>query len=582
MATTEVSPSQATRKIKVLHDLKCPMRDGIELASDLYMPAEGGPFPTLLFRTPYDKYDSPSVISESVAWAQKGYAMVNQDVRGRYDSPGEWYPFIHEVEDGHDAVEWAGKQPWSTGKVGTVGRSYTGLTQWQAAQGGSSHLIAAVPGVAYSNAYHHWVYTGGAFQLAFGLKWCLVTSTHTMQWQYLWLPEEINLATLNWHLPLITMDEQAGRTVGHWKDWINNPTYDDYWHSINPVDEHYPEIDMAAYNTAGWYDVFLPGALSNFMGMTKEGKTERARNSQRLVVGPWIHHRGMRGTLRKTGDIDFSANALMDLTAAETRWFDYWLKGIDNGIMDEPRVKVFVMGANRWREADDWPIPGTEYTPYYFHSDGNANSLFGDGLLNAAPPDAEAPDRYVYDPQHPVMTIGGSVCCAEGTVPVDMGPRDQRPAEYRSDVLLYTTPPLDRDVEVTGPVKAVLYAASSARDTDFTAKLVDVFPNGYAMNLCHGIIRARYRDSWEEPTLLEPEKIYEYTIDLWATGNCFLKGHQIRVEISSSNFPNFDRNPNTGNPFGQDAELQTAQQTIYHDKEHPSHILLPIVPLEDV
>ena len=581
MAETAVFPSQATRKIKVLHDLKCPMRDGTELATDLYMPAEGGPFPTLLFRTPYDKYDPEGVVPDAVAWAQKGYATLHQDVRGRYDSPGEWYPFVNEVDDGHDAVEWAAKQPWSTGKVGMIGRSYTGLTQWQAAQGGSPHLIASFPGVASSNAYHHWVYTGGAFQLGFGLKWCMVTATRTMQWQYLWLPEEVNLATLYWHLPLKTMDEQAGRTVRHWKDWIAHPTYDDYWRDAQPVDEHYPQIDMAAYSTAGWYDVFLPGALNNFMGVTKHGKTEKARRSQKLVVGPWIHNRGKMGTLRKTGDIDFGGNAPIDLRAEETRWFDHWLKGADNGILDEPRVKVFVMGANRWREADDWPIPGAEYTPYYLHSKGGANSLHGDGLLDTTAPDAEPSDEYVYDPQHPVMTIGGSVCCAEGTVPVSMGPQDQRPVEYRSDVLLYTTPPLERDVEVTGPVTAVLYAASSARDTDFTAKLVDVFPSGYAMNLCHGIIRARYRDSFEEPTLLEPGEVYEYTIDLWATGNLFKKGHQIRVEISSSNFPNFDRNPNTGNPFGQDAELKTAEQTVYHDREHPSHIVLPVVPVED-
>jgi hypothetical protein len=250
---------------------------------------------------------------------------------------------------------------------------------------------------------------------------------------------------------------------------------------------------------------------------------------------------------------------------------------MDNGIPDEPRVKVFVMGRNRWREADTWPIPGARYTRYYFHSRGKANSLHGDGGLGTAAPGDQPPDTYVYDPGNPVPTLGGSACCGEDVTPITMGPRDQRPAEERADVLVYTTPPLEEDVEVTGPVSVMLYAASDARDTDFTAKLVDVFPDGYAMNVAQGIIRARYRDSWERPALLEPGRLYQYTIDLWSTSNCFLRGHRIRVEISSSNFPQFDRNPNTGHPFGLDAELRPARQTVFHDADHPSHILLPIV-----
>jgi putative CocE/NonD family hydrolase len=312
--------------------------------------------------------------------------------------------------------------------------------------------------------------------------------------------------------------------------------------------------------------------------VAKHGYSEKARRGQKILIGPWIHCLGDRGTCSKTGDIDFGPASLIDLRGEELRWFDYWLKGMDNGILDEPRVKVFVMGRNRWREADTWPIPGTRYTRVYFHSRGTANSLEGNGGLGTAAPVNEPPDTFVYDPGHPVPTLGGSTCCGEDVTPITMGPRDQRPAEERSDVLVYTTPPLEEDMEVTGPVSVVLYAASDARDTDFTAKLVDVFPDGYAMNVAQGIIRARYRDSWERPALLEPGHVYKYAIDLWSTSNCFLRGHRIRVEISSSNFPQFDRNPNTGNPFGLDAELRTATQTVYHDADHPSHILLPVVP----
>ena len=576
MVTTQAPGSTRTHKIKVMHDLKCRMKDGTELATDVYLPREGGPFPTIVTRTPYDKYSEISV-DRWIYRAQQGYAVVAQDVRGRYESSGDFYPMVNEASDGYDCIEWVSRQPWCNGKIATIGGSYTGLTQWQAAQG-SSRIICAVPQVSYSNVYHNWVYTGGAFQLAFNTSWGLAAGARGHQRQWLWLPEEIGQTTLFRHLPLTTIDEEAGRNISHWKDWIAHPSYDDYWRGMDPIQDHYPDVDMAAYHMGGWFDVFLQGGLNNFMGMTKHGKTERARRAQKLIVGPWIHSLGVKGTDSTTGDVDFGEAVLIDLEMEQTRWYDHWLKGIDNGIMDEPRVKLFVMGVNRWREADEWPLPETRYTPYYLHSGGKANSLFGDGSLSTTPQESEESDGYVYDPEHPVMTIGGSTCCAETLTAITMGPRDQRPNEYRPDVLVYTTPPLDKDVEVIGPVKAVIHAASSARDTDFTAKLVDVYPNGFAMNVAQGIQRARYRDSWEEPTLLEPGKVYEYTIDLWSTGNRFQKGHCIRLEIASSNFPQFDRNPNTGNPFGQDAELQKAEQTVYHDETHPSHILLPVIP----
>ena len=579
MVVEAVGISQPVHEVKMMYGLDVPMRDGVRLSTDVYLPDAEGPFPAILIRTPYNN-NAEGVVEDCLYYASRGFAAVSQDVRGRWDSEGEWYTFIHEAQDGFDTQEWIGSQPWCDGNVGTAGGSYVAMVQWQAAPLRSQYLKAMVPQVGYSNFYHNWVYTGGAFQLAFNLRWgAIQMHTRTNQVQYLWMPESNHLTTLHWHLPLISMDEASGRDSKIWKDWINHPSYDDYWRSMRPVEEHYADIQVPAYGVGGWFDVFLQSTLNNFMGVNEHGRPP-GKGNQRITIGPWTHNCGNKGANRRTGDVDFGDAVKIDLRREHIRWFDYWLKGVQNSIADEPPVNVFVMGANRWRRSSDWPIPSTEYTPYYLRSGGNANSLFGDGGLDTAAPSSEPHDHFDYDPQHPVMTIGGSTCCSEDVTPVSMGPRDQQPAEWRPDVLVYDTPALEEDVEVTGPVSLVLYASSSARDTDFTAKLVDVHPGGTAINVAQGIIRARYRDSWEEPSLLEPGEIYRYDIDLWSTSNCFLEGHRIRVEISSSNFPQFDRNPNTGNPFGMDSETQIARQTIHHDSEHPSHILLPVIPAD--
>ena len=581
MTTVHGTPAETVHRIRTLYNQRVPMRDGVELAADVYMPVDGGPFPALVLRTPYDKLasDDLQLRSAIVHLAQTGYAAVSQDVRGRFESDGEFYPFVHEADDGHDTIEWIGRQPWCNGKVGVVGASYRGLTNWQAGQSRSRYLTSLTPRVACSNVYHNWVYTGGALQLAFGLSWSLGVNGRTANGPHEWMPEEIHKRSASWRLPLIDCHESIGRSVSYWRDWISHPSYDDYWRSMRPIDEHYAEVGVPALGIGGWFDVFLQGGINNFVGVSRHGRSERARRGQKMVIGPWVHDLGERGQTSVVGDIDFGPEALIDIRDLEDRWHEYWLKGVDNGIMDEPRIKLFVMGANRWREADEWPLPETRYTPYYLHSGGGANSDLGDGALAPAPPETEPPDTYLYDPEHPVLTIGGSTCCSEENLYlVTIGPRDQRPNEARPDVLVYSTPPLEEEVEVTGPVKLVLYASSSAPDTDWVAKLVDVFPDGYAMNAAEGILRARYRDSWERPELMEPGAVYRFEIDLWSTSNRFLKGHRIRVELTSSNFPHYDRNPNTGAPFGQDAGLRTARQTVYHDRDRPSHILLPVIP----
>ena len=315
------------------------------------------------------------------------------------------------------------------------------------------------------------------------------------------------------------------------------------------------------YNIGGWYDILLERTINNYLKMTGPEIDPEIRKKQKLLIGPWVHSMGKR----TVGELDFGEEAVFNSTQFRLRWFDSQLKGVDNGVMEEPPVRIFVMGANEWRFESEWPLSNTEYKNYYFHSQGNANTLKGDGSLDIRLPKNESPDHYVYNPENPVPTIG------------TMGPYDQRTVEERSDVLIYTTPPLKKNMEVTGPVKAVVYASSSAVSTDFTAKMVDVYPDGRAIRICEGIIRADHRDPDAPPSPIVPGKIYAYTIDLWATSNVFMKDHRIRIEISSSNFPRFDRNLNTGNFFATDTSMINAKQVIYHSQEHPSHIILPVI-----
>jgi uncharacterized protein len=362
------------------------------------------------------------------------------------------------------------------------------------------------------------------------------------------------------------------RVAPYFYDWLQHPTWDDYWKQWS-IRTRWQDVEVPALNFSGWYDVFMNGAIENFVGMRTKGGSEVARSGQRLVIGPWIH----LPWEQKVGELDFGPEARNPIDELQLRWFDHWLKGMDNGVGGEPPVRVFVMGANKWREAKDWPVPGTEFRGYYLHSLGAANSADGNGWLSPESPTAKEPttDRYRYDPTNPVPSRGGHSCCDAKLAP--LGPYDQRRVEERADVLVYSTPPLKEAVEVTGPITVTLYAGSTAPDTDFTANLVDVHPDGTAINLNNGIIRARYRESLEKPELIEPGRIYEYTIHVWPTSNLFKEGHQIRLEISSSNFPHYDRNPNTGDPFGASAKMRAADQTIYHSPDRHSHVVLPIV-----
>lgn len=562
-------------EVIVERGIAATMRDGVVLRADIYRPQADGRFPVLLQRTPYDKRGTADFGLKAAA---RGYVVVVQDVRGRYTSDGEWYPFKHELRDGYDTVEWAASLPYSNGRVGMFGASYVGATQMLAAIAQPPHLAGIFPVVTASNYHDGWTYQGGAFEQWFNESWTSGLAQDTLNRRV----QRTNTPILEWiwKLPVASypiLDPGAGETLAtYFRDWLDHPDYDDYWKQWS-IEEHQAKIQVPAYHVGGWYDIFMGGTLRNYMGIKAHGGSEAARRGQRLLVGPW-YHGPFSG---KSGDVDFGPEArsggeFFDTDELMLRWYDYVLKDVENGIEREKPVKIFVMGENLWREEDDWPLARARQTRYYLHSAGNANSLVGDGTLSTAAPDSEPTDYYIYSPADPVPTVGGGLCCDNEHLA--SGAFDQRPVESRGDVLVYTTPEFPEDFEVSGPISLELYASSSAVDTDFTAKLVDVWPNGYAQNLTDGILRARYRSSPEKPEFLNPGEVYKFRIDLWATSNVFRQGHRLRLEISSSNFPRFNRNLNTGENPGHGGRLVRATNTIYHDREHPSALVLPIVP----
>ena len=569
--------SQPIHEIRMLYDQKVPMRDGVRLSADVFLPRAQGPFPTILLRTPYES-SWTRWIKWAIWWAKRGYAAVSQDCRGRYESEGTFYAYTHDGPDSYDTLEWLAGQSWCDGKIGTWGRSYGGLYQWLLAPLNSPHLTCMAPHVIMDDYFYDYHYVGGAFQLTLSLLAAIVFSTSIPTVQE-GSGELFSNSRFLRSLPLIDMDVRAiGKEIPFWRDWLEHPTYDDYWKALTTTDK-YSSIDVPIFQQCGWYDAYPGSTFRNWRGMTEHGKTDRTRRSQKVLMGPWSHG---EPTSSRMGDLDFGPSAYVQVNEEELRWYDYWLKGIDNGVMDEPPLNIFVMGANEWRFEQEWPLARTRYTPYYLHSNGRANTLFGDGTLSEEPAGAEPEDRYDYDPQRPVPSIGGNnstgLLTQWAEEPIVPGPVDQRSIERRDDVLVYTSAKLEHDLEITGPVEFVLYAASSARDTDFTVKLVDVFPNGYAMNISEGIIRARYRNGYEKMDLLEPGEAQRYDIQLYPTCNIFKKGHRIRLDVSSSNFPRFSRNLNTGEDVATGTRMTIAQQTILHSSTYPSHVLLPVIP----
>jgi putative CocE/NonD family hydrolase len=562
-------------QVRVERGVVAKMRDGVLLRADIYRPTADGKFPVLLERTPYNKAGG---LEFGLRAAARGYVVIFQDVRGRYTSEGEWYPFKHESDDGYDTVEWAASLPYSNGKVGMFGGSYVGATQMLPAIARPPHLAGIFPVVTASNYHDGWTYQGGAFEQWFNESWTsglaqdtlsrrVAASANALQWI-----SKLPLAGY----PVLDAGGLSGASIfrdlaPYFADWLAHPNFDGYWKQWSIEDNH-DKVLVPVYSVAAWYDIFLGGSLRNYSGIKRRGGNDAARRGQRLLVVIGGH----AGGGRKIGEVDFGPQADIDTDEIMLRWYDYILKGSANGVDQEKPVKIFVMGKNTWREEEDWPLVRAESIRYYLHSGGKANGLTGDGSLSITSPQAQPADRLVYDPQDPVPTRGGPLCCdAAHLAP---GPVDQRPVEARPDVLVFTTPEFKQDFEVTGPVTLELYAGSSAVDTDFVGKLVDVWPDGFAQNLTEGILRARYRNSQEKLEFLNPGEIYKFTIDLWATSNVFLTGHRLRLEVSSSNFPRFDRNLNSGEDARTGTNMVKATNTIYHDREHPSALILPIVP----
>lgn len=574
-------------RLKFESNIPVTMRDGVTLYADIYRPDGDGFYPTILQRTPYDKTASIAGSSlDAVRSAKAGFAVVIQDSRGRHASDGEFYAFRDEIDDGYDTVEWAAAQPWSNGKVGMYGASYVGATQWLAATARPPHLVTIAPMVTASNYHDGWTYQGGAFELGFNMSWTLLQLTlanfkNVAQVQgassdrRAELVKAVDGMTDSFSsLPTKDFPHLDSGLAKYYYDWLAHPDFDDYWKRLC-IEEHHSQIEVPALHIGGWYDIFLGGTIRNYQGMRDSGATDTARSGQKLIIGPWQH--AGRGSMAGRHYFGVGADAMViDLDGIHLRWFNHWLNDDDNGIMDEAPVRIFVMGDDVWREEQEWPLARAEATKYYLHSGGKANSKHGDGSLSTQVPSGEAPDVFLYNPADPVPTTGGGLCC--NPYFTGGGAYDQNEIEDRQDVLVYSTPPLERDVEATGPVTVTLWAATSATDTDFTAKLVDVCENGCARNLTDGIIRARYRESMSDPSLVEPGRAYCYEIDLWATSNVFKAGHRIRLEISSSNFPRFDRNTNTGNTIAEDTDLRPAIQTVFHDGPQASYVSLAIVP----
>lgn len=560
--------------VQIERDSPVPMRDGTILRADIYRPPSKGPHPVLLQRTPYNKATAQTGVYQHPVWyAQQDYIVVVQDTRGRFASDGAFEPYRHEGNDGADTIAWASELEGSTGKVGTFGFSYAGSNQLLAAGRKPKGLTCAAIGCAGTEFYDGWTYRGGALQLAFVISWTM---------QALGVPEALRRGDTDAARKISAMaahlDDTYSRPVGEWlrlnelpgflADWIENDCRNDYWQALFPQST-FDDIEIPCLHIGGWYDIFLGGTLKAF-DMLRELAADEPDRLQSLAVGPWQHVPWSR----LNGILDHGAEGDNRADLLQLTWFDHWLKGKPLICSNEP-VRYFLMGANRWEKDTRWPPTETHECELYLHSNGFAARRLSDGRLDTEHPDGdEASDIFVYDPREPVPSIGGASCCRPDIAPV--GAYDQRTVESRSDVLVYTSAVLREDYDVVGPVELILHAATDAPDTDWTAKLVDVHPDGTAINICDGIIRARYRQSLEEPALLESGRIYEYAISMASTATRFRAGHAIRLEVSSSNFPCYDVNLNLGksshlsHPF--DGVIAT--QSVFHDRPHPSRLKL--------
>ncbi len=610
MAERERQGSAHSFEVAVERDVMVAMRDGARLATDIYRPALGGapapgPFPVLIERTPYDK-GAPRFVVHARFFAEHGYVVLIQDVRGRGGSEGEWYAFAREAPDGYDTIEWAAAQPWSSGKIGTMGTSYMAATQSAAATLNPPHLAAMFVTEGPSNYYACSMRHNGALEQRFLIYafHMAVTSPEARANPALrqaLLEARLNLGQWLRRLPL-KRGASPLRMLPSYEQWAidlqTRAAYDDYWRQRGyAIHEYYGEhADVPTVYFGAWYDSYARATVENFLALNR-----LKRSPQRLVMGPWTH--GVRADEDFAGDVSFGPAALEHYNGMRLRWFDQWLKGMDTGVADQPAVRIFVMGGGsgrkvhdvlglngridhggQWRFERQWPPAGAHETPWYLHPGGT--------LAPHKPEAKGGASTFRCDPRDPVPTVGG--CISVGFEFMPPGGFDQRarfplaggevlPLAARSDVLVFVSEPLAEAVEVTGSPTVRLWVSSSARDTDFTAKLIDLYPpsadypEGYALNISDSIIRMRFRDSWTNPQPLTPGEVYEASIPFYPISNLFARGHRIRLDISSSNFPRFDLNPNTGGPLGEPGAMVVADNTVHHAAARPSHIVLPVV-----
>jgi uncharacterized protein len=540
-------------------DIPVRMRDGVMLSTDVYRPKDKAEHPTILIRTPYNNNSDDSV-RFGRTFASWGYSVVIQDVRGRNDSEGEFQPFTNEGPDGLDTVKWLRERQWFDGKFGMTGGSYLAQVQWDMALQQPPELKAMISMVSPSDMFINCWYRNGSLTWGDLLRWMTQTDARVGQNLLAY-----DLPKLRKFTPLKDVDKALGRDIWFWNKTLEHQTYDSFWKQ-RTIHDGYHTIDVPVLHITGWYDDCADGNMQHYLRMRTTGKTPSARKNQALVVGPWPH--GINVTSRY-GGIDFGQEALIDMYDVQKRWMDYWLKGVDNGVMKEKPVTFFTMGENRWREELEWPLKRAKPTKVFLHSRGRANGLQGDGRLSLRAPvagEGGKPDEFEYDPSDPNPS------------PINVNePDDRRSAERRDDALNYDSDRLASAVDVTGHISLTLFASTSARDTDFVGRLVDVYPNGYAHPVADGIITCKFRDSLEHPTLITPGEVYELTVDLWWTSNKFQKGHKIRVEVTSADFPRYAPNMNTGHRYGEDRRGTVAHQKIFHDSKRQSHILLPVI-----
>ena len=553
--------SKGERIFEVVEEknIAVPMSDGTILYANVYRPKGSGKFPVVLTRLPYGKDEPGFLTLLARGYARTGYVWVIQDCRGRFASEGQFEPFANEVKDGADTIDWVHQQRWCNGQVGMLGYSYPGYTCFAAAMGAKGKVAAIVPFITSANAYKM-IYENGVFNFMMGMDWTASV----------WGKDNVDTAHIdlfkNVNAPLIKHDDQLNKDNPYYNSWIQHPTPDDFWAPLN-LEPQLDTMNTPTLMIGGWYDVFSQSTIDAFTRINEAGG--EAAKKTCLIMGPWTH-----GLREQVGTVDFGAKAkFMGLAKPIRQWFDVVMGG--KGSMPFPKVSIYTMNADTWRQENQWPLPDTRYTKFYFHSKGKANSDAGDGFLNTEPPKQESPDKYLFDPKKPVPSAGGNLYPA-----VFAGAMDQKIVESRKDVLVYTTERLPHPIEVTGPITVTLYASTSALDTDFTVKLAAVNPSGEVINIQDGIIRAWYRHGLDNPQSIKPGEVEEYTINCRSTSYLFLKDQRIRVEISSSNFPRFSVNRNTGADQANDNKYVIAKQTVYHDKLRPSHITLPLIPPE--